>query len=115
MYFGGGTSIIFVSLPNESVLAYHFTRIEVKTYPYNTGNSIDICKFADLNHDDNGNAIGTNDEYTWIRTCNSPNYGQRIKGLKLRCYINMASGIQWQAGIELKLKLDFNAVRFDKL
>lgn len=115
MYFGGGLSVIFVSLPNESALAYHFTNIEVMTYPYDTGNSVGMCKFTDLTHDDDGNAIGTNDEYTWIRTCNSPNYVQRIKGLKLRCYLNTTSGIQWQAGIELKLKLDFNAVRFDKL
>lgn len=116
MIFGGGNSILFISLPNESTLAYYFTSIEVTTYPYTTGqNSIDICKFTDLTHDDDGNAIGANDEYTWIRTCNSPNYIQRIKGIKLRCYLNTTSGMTWQAGIELKLKLDFNAVRFDKL
>lgn len=116
MQFGGGLSIVFVSLPNESALAYYFTRIDVMTYPYNTGyNSIDICKFTDLTHDDDGNAIGANDEYTWIRTCNSPNYGQRIKGIKLRAYLNMTSGLPWDAGIELKLKIDFNAVRFDKI
>lgn len=116
MFFGGGNSILFISLPNELTLAYYFTSIEVMTYPYTTGqNSIDICKFTDLTHDDDGNAIGANDEYTWLRTCNSPNYIQRIKGLKLRCYLNTTSGITWQAGIELKLKLDFNAVRFDKL
>lgn len=115
MYFGAGLSVVFVSLPNESTLAYRFTNIEVMTYPYGTGNSVGMCKFTDLTHADDGNAIGANDEYTWIRTCNSPNYVQRIKGLKLRCYLKTTSGIQWQAGIELKLKLDFNAVRFDKL
>lgn len=116
MIFGAGSSIIFVSLPNESALTYHFTRIDVMTYPYDTGSSsIDICKFTDLTHDDNGNAIGANDEYTWIRTCNSPQYIQRIKGIKLRAYLNMTSGLPWDAGIELKLKIDFNAVRFDKL
>lgn len=115
MYFGAGLSVIFVSLPNKSALAYHFTSIDVMTYPYGTGNGIGMCKFTDLTHDDDGNVIGADDEYTWIRTCNSPKYPHRMKGLKVRCYLNTASGIQWQAGIELKLNLDFNAVRFDKL